>query len=152
MNLSVAAEFSREYGVLIIVSMLVSVIPHEGAHWAAARLFTADLSIERDKYEPNVQLHSPYDVPKWAIRVFGAMPAFIGTAGALGVVLLTPFPGVYSSWSIFWFTLFATMALGSVLSGGDWLAIAAPGEFQKFAAESTYETPSPKEAISLILN
>lgn len=143
--------FVNEFALALLLGIALAVIPHEGAHWVVAKCFSRDVSFEMDGVTPNVQFHSPYEVPKWGIRISGVMPFLLGSTITLIVFLTQPVVTAPTSWSVFWATLGITTAGCSLPSGGDWLAVFAPEQFQKYAAETTYEAPSFREAFSMIL-
>lgn len=143
-------DFVLSFWLALILGMILSIPLHEFLHWLSARFFTRDLGFAMDGTQPNVQFHSPYDVPKWGVRIIGATPAVVGIILAVITLMTQPLMENPTSWSVFWAVLGVVTALGTLPSGGDWLAMLAPAEFQKFAADSTYEVPRMREMISII--
>lgn len=151
MALSLIQEFLRQYFLVILAGMILSIPVHEGAHWVAARVFTEDLAFKRDGFEPNLQLYSPNEVPNWGIQLMGIFPAVVGLCiVCLTVIITSPWTEL-TDWSMFLMILGGTTSAGSLFSGGDWLAVFAPKDFKKYAAESTYETPNFRDVVDQVL-
>lgn len=81
-------------GVAFVVG---AVVIHEGAHYAAARLFGASVSLAFDGIVPNIQFHSPYEIPVWGIRLCAAAPFLIGATLAVSAIgSITSTTGVFA--------------------------------------------------------